>query len=265
VLIISDEATVVTDEYRIKQANRQLTRDYLQHVCRAKGCSDKHNVFQLMKCSSPDCTKYVHMACFISFIMAKTAFNDLDVDVIVCNKTCYEKYMSNKEEKAYSWDNDGFNGVDDPNSSVGILIGWLTTQGNYANIYRGKNNGGKSKRKVCGIIAEYINYYNVKNKRDWKQVFNKIEHLERTFPDPYIFANKETGVGMLSSDTGTFNDIVTGKCKHYYDLEAVFGDHRATYQRQCHIRYMNLIMILMIMMIIQKRWHIKVIKLVKEN
>jgi hypothetical protein len=80
------------------------------------------------------------------------------------------------------------------------------------------------KRKVCGIIAEYIISYNVKNKRDWKQVFNKIQHLERTFWDAYIFANKETGVGMLSSDTGTFNDIVTGKCKHYYDLEAVFGD-----------------------------------------
>jgi hypothetical protein len=54
-------------------------------------------------------------------------------------------------------------------------------------------------------------------------VFNKIQHLEHTFRDAYIFVKKETGVGMLSSDRGTFNDIVTSKWKHYFDLEAVLG------------------------------------------
>jgi hypothetical protein len=108
--------------------------------------------------------------------MAKNQFKDLDEDVVVCNKTCLKKYLSNKKDKALSRDNDGELGVDNPNNSVAILIGWLTTQGNYSKIYHSKHNGGKTKTRVCEIIVEYINSYNVKIKRDSKMVLNKIQH-----------------------------------------------------------------------------------------
>jgi hypothetical protein len=54
----------------------------------------------------------------------------------------------------------------------------------------------------------------VKKKRDGKMVLNKIQHLERTFRDAYVFAHKETRVGILAENEGRFNDLVTQKCKH---------------------------------------------------
>jgi hypothetical protein len=61
----------------------------------------------------------------------------------------YDKEVKpNKKEKVLSWDNDGFKGVGDPSSCVGILIGWLTTQGKYVNIYCHKHSGGKWKWKL---------------------------------------------------------------------------------------------------------------------
>jgi hypothetical protein len=56
-----------------------------------------------------------------------------------------------------TWDNDGFGGRDDPNSSNFILIDWLTKPGNYSTLWKGKHNGGRTKEQICEpIVADMM-------------------------------------------------------------------------------------------------------------
>jgi hypothetical protein len=127
--------------------------------------------------------KFVHVECFLGTIMATHSFEQLHHELVVCNKTSYKKNLSSTKEKQLTWENDGFHGPGDQNMSVTILIAWFPTKGNYLN--------SKSKRKVCEYIATNITSYIIRVKLDFKQVFNKIQQLERTFCDAYDFSKKE--------------------------------------------------------------------------
>ena len=73
-------------------------------------------------------------------------------------------------------------------------------------------------------IAQLINDSGVLVHRDDKQVRNKIQHLERQFWEAFDFANTETGVGLLETDRGAWDDAVLQRCSHYFDLFDVFAD-----------------------------------------
>jgi hypothetical protein len=148
----------------------------------------------------------LHMCCFKHKIMAKTRFENLAEHEVVCHKKCYKKAA--KSTAGLGWHNDGCEGVNDQNHSTAILITWLTKEGNYSNLWKGKSNGGKTKEKIAATIANEINAAGVKVKRSYRQVENKIFYLEKQLKDAYDFANRETGAGLLISDPPLFDDLI---------------------------------------------------------
>lgn len=173
----------------------------------------------------PGCGRSYHQSCLTMFLQ-KVKWCDtslLPASHAVCSKTCYTKFISSTSRKR-TWTNDGAGGVDDPNTSEKILLDWLTTEGNYSNKWRGKNNNGKKKKHVAAEIALLMNAANVTVKRDYKQVMNKIAHIEKSFRTAHDFANTETGQGLQENEKGEFDDAVLKKCQYYFDLLEVFGD-----------------------------------------
>lgn len=193
--------------------------------CEYKKCPipDTSNEVKL-PCAGTGCQKSLHMSCLTVFLQrVKWCDTELLGSNAVCSKTCYNKFASSASRKK-TWTNDGMNGVDDPNTSEKILLDWLTTEGNYTNKWRGKNNNGKKKKHVAAEIALLMNAANVTVKRDHKQVMNKIAHIEKSFRIAHDFANTETGQGLQENDKGEFDDAVTKKCQYYFDLLEIFGD-----------------------------------------
>ena len=145
---------------------------------------------------------------------------------VVCTKLCYKKVA---KPPKLTWCTDGSNGPMDPQSSERILLDWLLVPGNYMIKWRGKNNGGQTKKKVTADIARLINDAGVRVLRDDKQVQNKVQHFEQQFRAAYDFANTETGQGLQSNDKNSFDDAVRGQ---YFDLFDVFHD-RASSKPSC--------------------------------
>jgi hypothetical protein len=102
-------------------------------------------------------------------------------------------------------------------------------------MYRGKNNGGKLKDKVCKIIAKYINSYSMQEPWNGKQVFNKILHLEQMLRKAFKFANKETGIGLLENDIGSFKGAVTIKVSVVLMSRQLWVTAPAQGKNQCHM------------------------------
>jgi hypothetical protein len=104
----------------------------------------------------------------------------LPQDAIVCSKKCYTNLTSaTNAKKNINWYNDGKNGPLDPNTSNKILLDRLLVPGNYANLWKGKRNGGKTKRAIGELIANEIINAGVTSVRNGKQVENKIAHFEK--------------------------------------------------------------------------------------
>lgn len=193
--------------------------------CDYKKCPIPDNSNEVkLPCVGTGCQRSFHQSCLV-VLLQKVKWCDTEVlgSNAVCSKTCYTKFASSATRKR-TWTNDGANGVDDPNTSERILLDWLTAEGNYTNKWRGKNNNGKKKKHVAAQIALLMNAANVTVKRDYKQVMNKIAHIEKTFRVAYDFANTETGQGLQENEKGEFDDAVLKKCQYYFDLLEIFGD-----------------------------------------
>jgi hypothetical protein len=187
-------------------------------------------------CQFPTCQKAICQACFTAVVLTKNqlaAFESKDGStVVVCTKRHYnscKKAITDLEKKMLKepsnrWDQDGPLGRDDPNHSESIVIGWLTEEGNYRR-YRGSDNKGLRKTEFAEKIAIIINSSGMKIKRDAKMVVNKIASLEGAFHRAHDFAQHETGAGKEVTDTGkTFEEVVTGKFKYYYEMLEVMAD-----------------------------------------
>jgi hypothetical protein len=187
-------------------------------------------------CQFPTCQKAICQSCFTAVVLTKNqldAFENKDGStVVVCSKRHYNSCKKaitdlekkQKKEPSNRWDQDGPLGRDDPNHSESIVIGWLTDEGNYRK-YRGSDNKGLRKTEFAEKIAKIINCTGVKIKRDAKMVVNKIASLEGAFRRAHDFANHETGAGKEVTDTGkTFEDVVTGKFKYYYEMLEIMAD-----------------------------------------
>lgn len=66
------------------------------------------------------------------------------------------------------------------------------------------------------------------SQRDWKNVLNKIQHIEKTFHDAHGFATSETGASTKEDNKGTFDDAVKRKCPHCFDLLPVMSDRASS-------------------------------------
>jgi hypothetical protein len=156
--VVDAVEAVVVDEEQSHQVTHQPTTDHFGQRCCVRYCKNPSSRQQpLFRCAAPDCIKFLHMCCYVNKVRCKNSFDLLDVNKVVCRKQCYSKAT----KASLSWHNDGCKGVHDPNSSVGILINWLTTEGNYSRIWKGKHNGGRTKDNIAETIANLINAANV--------------------------------------------------------------------------------------------------------
>lgn len=205
-------------------------------VCCKRGCLIQGP--PLLDCANPSCTKATHFMCYQWLIQVKNKNpNATDEDLqllpdgkVACTKACHKKMMKAKErDEAESgrskWHSDAK--PETPHlTSMKILLDWMTEEGNYSK-YRGKDNGGKKKKKFHEELAAQMSEATT-SIRDDKQVGAKIQHLEKKWREAHNFATSETGAGMEQKDfangTTTFRDIVLGKCEYYYELLEIFQD-----------------------------------------
>jgi hypothetical protein len=97
-------------------------------------------------------------------------------------------------------------------------------EGNYSVLWKGKHNGGPTKKQICKPIITDMIATGVRVERNAKQVESKIAHMEQQFQKTYDFSHNKTSVGMKETDKGKFNNLVTKRCKYYVDLESIMGD-----------------------------------------
>ena len=96
----------------------------------------------LKVCSAPDCSKCIHVPCFEMYLGQRHLFKLLRGEVVY-TMACYNRLILVTK---LTWTNDGKDGKDDPNTSEAILLQWMLTEGNYAMKWRGKMNGGVTKK-----------------------------------------------------------------------------------------------------------------------
>ena len=102
----------------------------------------------------------VHISCY-NIMCSNNRLPVLQGDHVICTKLCYKKYIKhltktkNKEAQMpdLAWDKDGKLGPTDVNTSLGLLMNWCTTEGNYSR-YSRKNNRGIQKKVVAEELAE---------------------------------------------------------------------------------------------------------------
>jgi hypothetical protein len=99
------------------------------------------------------------------------------------------------------WHQDGPRGKTDPNNSMRILLDWFQEEGNYAE-YRNSN-----KQTHCEMLAARMNEAGVKVIRDQKMVRSKIDTMETRFRLADDFSNRETGAGLLGSQSCSGKNI----------------------------------------------------------
>jgi len=143
--------------------------------CCMRGCDGfEANNHPLKDCSAPKCKKQIHTPC--STIVCKKNNLAQLVDSTgnfceICTKACYNAFKSYQSGAHLKWTNDGASGETDPNTSMKILLDWLTAfpvnsrgnqVSNYA-IYRGGNpnspsdsNRGKTKLQICEKILKFM-------------------------------------------------------------------------------------------------------------
>jgi hypothetical protein len=201
--------------------------------CCVRSCNIKGA--ELLLCHAPDCTKTVHLMCFQGLLLKKFKLDPLPNGGVVCTKKCYLKAQKElagggedqEGRRLGNWDADGLGGPTDSKTSMRILLDWWATEGNYSK-FCGKYNNGIKKKEFCLSLAKKMSEETT-SERDWKNVLNKIQHVERRWREAHNFATSETGAGIHDTDgVSSFEEIVTRKCPYYYDLLEVMADRASS-------------------------------------
>ncbi len=111
-------------------------------------------------------------------------------------------------------------GPEDPNNSLNLLLEWMTTEGNYAHFCG--NAEGKTKLKICKEVASLLKEKGVRVERSKKNIFDKIQALEKMFKVAHEWAG-QTGQGIDISKQA-FDVAVSNRCHYYFCLLPVMGN-----------------------------------------
>ena len=206
------------------------------------------------------CVKHIHDRCYRVEVLNAKGINfddeaeekwvtksddEAEVHPYVCGIQCYKRLVSARQKQKATdlrdtkkrWDRDSAPGSS--NTSISILIDWMTTEGNY-NAYRGDVVMGKTRDRICNDVAESINKSGVLTTRTGPQVECKIRKLESEFKHALAFFS-ETGQGLEGNDGRKLNkddkgnhpqsvkDLILRRCQYYYELEPVFR-HRPNFE-----------------------------------
>ncbi|OAV96373.1 hypothetical protein PTTG_26370 [Puccinia triticina 1-1 BBBD Race 1] len=139
----------------------------------------------------------------------------------------------------------------DGQSSLDLVVEWLTVEGNYELWWSGR----RSQREVAEMIGQYL-VHNGAISREWRGIKQQISGLEQKFRDALPWRN-QTGQGILDeaeelersmgADPDDFeaDDLVGAarnqteaailkKCKYYYELEPIMVDRPAAIPLDVH-------------------------------
>jgi hypothetical protein len=108
-------------------------------------------------------------------------------------------------------------------NSMTILLGWLTTHGNYCKWRGGDKHNGVTKKTMAGDIAATIKA-EINVHRSAKNVQNKIELLESQFKKASDWLN-QTGAGCTE---GEIKDYIVKLCPYYYELRDIMNERHTT-------------------------------------
>ncbi len=181
--------------------------------CSIRGCKVVEIGCELVACANKPCPHVFHLACFHSLVVDH---NNLDIlkdasgaAVPCCTKKCYgtlePKYNGTSQ---LVWEKDGALGPEDPNNSLNLLLEWMTTEGNYA-CFCG-NAEGKTKLKICEEVASLLKGKGVQVEHSKKNIFDKIQALEKMFKVAHEWAG-QTGQGIDISKQA-FGVAVSNRC-----------------------------------------------------
>jgi hypothetical protein len=165
-------------------------------------------------------------------------------DKVACTKACHLnalKALSGQIDSGRgNWTNDGIMGVDDPNTSMKILLDWMLEEGNYSR-YRGKDNNGIKKNQFASALCEQMALLTTSKNRTAKQIQSKISYIEESFRTAHIFATSETGAGIQEKEgKETFKDYVRKKFLYYYELCPIMADRSGTEPKLTNLDNRNL-------------------------
>ena len=185
----------------------------------------------LLCCAKEGCPKKIHTLCYQELVFKPQKAKDeekgnvtnlLGENQVACDDKHHRSAANAIKKQAdgvssVSWHNDGKNGVDDPNSSLKILLDWLTVPENFQK-YRGDNKTGLAKSRICSNLAKAMNDAGVRNPRDGPSVRAKIGRMEAAFKKAHDWAGN-TGVGVLESEgDDSFNAALLRYCPQYFIL-----------------------------------------------
>lgn len=209
--------------------------------CNIRGCKQLSAVaHDLPQCAAENCTKICHYFCYCEIILkskpkkGQIMMTPLPNNKVACSKVCYFNITkslsgsSNAISRGTSWTKDGINGVDDPNTSMKILLDWMLEDNNYSR-YCGKSNDGVKKKQFATNLCEKMISLTNNKSRNALQVQAKISYIEDTFDNAYNFVISKTGVDIMEKfGKDTFQDMVRKKCHYYYELYPIMANRIET-------------------------------------
>ena len=176
-------------------------------------------------CGVDECRKKIHVECYKRRILhtpGKPLLAELPDQTVVCTRLHYKAVIKlANPSKRYTWTNDSK--PETPNvTSSQVLNDWIITPGNYE-IYRGKGEGGRTKKHFCMTLSAKINNLTM-SERTWESVMTMIATREDSWRSCYDWINN-TGVGVLRDEgKESFDSVVAGRCSFYYDWEPIMID-----------------------------------------
>ena len=180
-------------------------------------------------CGIDECTKKVHLECFHRLVLpqqGKDPLPPLPDECLACTKKHYYLVVKlAKPVKVYRWSNDAK--PETPTvTGEWILVDWLTKDDNYVK-YKGKDNGGHTKKHYCLIMASKCTQLTV-CERTHDSVLTKVMAMEDQWRQTHDWVNN-TGQGVLVDDGQEhFDKTVKSRCSFYYDLEPIMIDRAGT-------------------------------------
>ncbi|OAV85363.1 hypothetical protein PTTG_30580 [Puccinia triticina 1-1 BBBD Race 1] len=121
------------------------------------------------------------------------------------------------KKKAVPWDRDG---VDGGNSSMDIVLEWLSSDSNYQR-WRGDLEEGKTKKSLCSEILQIMIASGITHR-----ITQKISDLQSLYNTARDW-KRNTGAGILESDAvngvKTVEDQVHFLCRYWDILDPVMG------------------------------------------
>ena len=196
---------VIVSRPTMSQAHQVAARVVSERCCK-RFCLVKDAEVPLLCCAKEGCPKKIHTLCCQELVFKPQKAKDeekgnvtnlLGENQVACDGKHHTSAANAIKKQvdgisSVSWHNDGKNGVDDPNSSLKILLDWLTVPANFQK-YRGDNKTGLTKSRVCANLAKAMNEAGVRNHRDGPSVRAKICRMESAFKKAHDWAGN-TGV-----------------------------------------------------------------------